>query len=68
MLDAMEVVLGLRVHGAEDRIGVRVSVNMSDSPGIAHDGDRGCLAAPAGLFHGARRRVRERDRREIQNQ
>ena len=38
-LDAVEVVLGLGIHEAEDGVGVRRSADMRDSPVITDDGD-----------------------------
>src|SRR5207302_1163287 len=38
-LDAIEVVLGLRVHEAENGVGVTLAVNVRDAPGVASDRD-----------------------------
>ena len=46
-LDAIEVVLGLRVHHSEHRIGIRVSVHVRDAPVVAHDAGALRLLAPA---------------------
>jgi hypothetical protein len=46
-LDAIEVVLGLRVLHAEDRVGVGSSVDVRDAPIVPDDGDSGGLLAPA---------------------
>ena len=37
-LDAIEVVLGLRVHHAEDRVSIRAAAHVRDAPIVARDG------------------------------
>ena len=45
-LDAIEIVLRLRVHQPEHRIGVGLAVNVGDAPGVARDRDVPRLALP----------------------
>ncbi len=50
-LHAIEVVLGLRVHDAEDRVGIGLSVHVRYAPGVAKDGDvLRFLLPPGNLF------------------
>ena len=46
-LHAIEIVLGLGVLHAEDRVGVRLTVDVCDSPVVADDGDVFGLLFPA---------------------
>ena len=46
-LDAIEVVLGLRVDHPEDRVGVGLAVDVRDAPVVADDGDVLGLLLPA---------------------
>ena len=61
-LDAVEVVLGLRVDHAEHRVGVGLAVDVRDAPVVADDGDALRLLLPAGdvLVCGGLRRGRAR--------
>jgi hypothetical protein len=45
-LDAVEVVLGLRIGHAEHRIGIGLAVHMGDAPVVARDGDGLSFALP----------------------
>jgi hypothetical protein len=49
-LDAIEVVFGLRVLHAEDRVGVGFSVDVRNAPIVPDDGDSRGLLAPARQF------------------
>ena len=49
-LDAIEIVLGLRVDHPEHGIGVGMPVHMRDSPIIAHDGNVACFFCPTRLL------------------
>lgn len=51
-LDAVEVVLGLRVHHPEHRVGVRLAHHMRDAPVVAGDRHPGRLSFPAGEVGG----------------
>ena len=51
-LDAVEVVLGLRVDHAEHRVGVGLAVDVRDAPVVADDGDVLRLLLPAREFAG----------------
>ena len=53
-LDPIEVVLGLRVHEAEDGVGVRPAVHVRDAPIIPDDRDVPGLLLPAGDVLGQR--------------
>ena len=53
-LDAIEVVLGLRVDHAEDRVRVGLAVDVRDAPVVAHDRDVLRLALPRGELRGRR--------------
>ena len=49
-LDAIEVVLGLRILHAENNVGVGLAINVGDAPIVPNDGDARCLASqPGGL-------------------
>ena len=47
-LDAVEIVLGLRVHHAEDGVGIGLSVDVGNAPVVPDDGDVLGLSLPGG--------------------
>src|SRR5204862_1085782 len=49
-LDAIEIVLGLRVDCAEDRVGVGLPVDVGDAPVVADDRDGARLLLPSRRF------------------
>jgi hypothetical protein len=51
-LDAVEIVLGLRVEQAEDGVGVGFSEDVGNAPGVADDGDVAGVLLPAGEVGG----------------
>ena len=67
-LDAIEVVLGLRVLHAEDSVGVRLSVDVRDAPIVADDGDIPRFFLPARGFRVLSSLGRKRDARNREHE